>query len=85
MGAAHPLAVTGAAELEMQLVSPSAEIIRARATEVFGNADKAQTWLRRPRRIFNGCSPEQVIESGETEKMRDVLKALMAIEFGTFS
>jgi uncharacterized protein (DUF2384 family) len=85
MGAAHPLVVTGAAELEMQLVEPSAEIIRARASEVFGNMGKAQTWLQRPRRIFNGRSPEQIIESGDTEKMRDVLKALIAIEFGTFS
>jgi hypothetical protein len=45
---AHPLVVTGAAELEMQLAHPSAEVIRARATEVFGNAEKADTWLHRP-------------------------------------
>ena len=85
MGAAHPLVVTGAAELEMQLSHPSPDIIRARATEVFGNAGKAETWLHRPRRIFNGRSPEQIIETGDTEKMRDILKALIAIEFGTFS
>jgi uncharacterized protein (DUF2384 family) len=85
MGAAHPLVVTGAAELEMQLAHPSAEIIRARATEVLGNAEKADTWLHRPRRIFYGRSPEQIVESGDTEKMRDVLEALIAIEFGTFS
>jgi uncharacterized protein (DUF2384 family) len=48
MGAAHPLVVTGAAELEMQLAHPSAEVIRVRATEVFGNAEKADTWLHRP-------------------------------------
>jgi uncharacterized protein (DUF2384 family) len=85
MGAAHPLVVTSAAELNMQLSHPSAEIIRARATEVFGNASKAEIWLHRPRRIFNGRSPEQIIEAGDTEKMRDILKALIAIEFGTFS
>ena len=84
MGTA-PLVVTGAAELRMQLDHPSPEIVRSRAAEVFGNKDKAQTWLSRPRAIFNGRSPEQIIESGDVEGMREVLKALIAIEFGTFS
>jgi uncharacterized protein (DUF2384 family) len=85
MGAAHPLAVTGAAELQMQLDHPSAEVIRSRAIEVFCNAHKARAWLRRPRRIFKGRSPEHIIESGDVEMMREVLEALIAIEFGTFS
>lgn len=85
MGTAHPLVVTGSAELQMQIEQPSAEIIRARAVEVFGNADKASTWLTRPRRIFQDRSPEQIIESGDIEMMRDVLKASIAVEFGTFS
>ena len=85
MEAAHPIVVTGAAELQMQLDHPSAEIIRWRATEVFGNAEKAGVWLHRPRRIFHGRSPEQIVESGDIEGMREVLKALIAIEFGTFS
>jgi uncharacterized protein (DUF2384 family) len=85
MGAAHPIIVTGAAELQMQLDHPSGEIIRLRATEVFGNAEKADVWLHRPRRIFHGRSPEQIVDSGDTNGMREVLKALIAIEFGTFS
>lgn len=85
MGAAHTIGVTGAAELAMQLDDPSAEVIRLRATEVFGNAEKADVWLHRPRRIFHGRSPEQIVESGDVEGMRQVLKALIAIEFGTFS
>ena len=85
MGAAHPLVVTSAAELQMQLDYPSAEIIRSRAAEVFGNAGKARTWLSRSRRIFDGRSPDQIIESGDVRMMREVLKALIAIEFGTFS
>ncbi|MGD0617325.1 MAG: MbcA/ParS/Xre antitoxin family protein [Bryobacteraceae bacterium] len=85
MGAAHPLAVTGTAELQMQLDHPSAEIIRSRAAEVFGNTGKAATWLKRSRKIFDGRSPEQIIESGNVDTMREVLKALIAIEFGTFS
>ena len=81
----HPVVVTGAAELQVQLNDPSAEIIRSRATEVFGNPGKADAWLHRPRKIFNGRSPEQIIESSDIDGMRDVLKALIAIEFGTFS
>jgi uncharacterized protein (DUF2384 family) len=85
MGASHPIVVTGDAELQMQLDHPSAEIIRSRTTEVFGISEKAEVWLHRPRRIFNGRSPEQIMESRDIEGMRDVLKALIAIEFGTFS
>ena len=84
MGAAHPHSVSGLAELQMQLEHPSAEIIQSRAAEVFGNAGKAKTWLNRPRKIFNARSPEQIIESGNADMMREVLKALIAIEFGTF-
>ena len=81
----RPIAVTDQAELQLQLERPSAEIIRSRANEVFGNADKAKTWLRRPRRIFNNQSPEKIIKSGDRDMMREVLKSLIAIEFGTFS
>lgn len=84
MGAA-PHVVTSAAELQMQLEHPTAEIIRSRANEVFGNADKARTWLGRRRRIFSDRSPEQIIASGDRQGMRQVLEALIAIEFGTFS
>jgi uncharacterized protein (DUF2384 family) len=69
----------------MQLKHPSAEAIRSRALEVFGNPNKARTWMSRPRRIFDGKSPDQVIASGDINLMREVLKALIAIEFGTFS
>jgi len=82
---ATPLVVTGAAELEMQLKHPTAEIIRARANEVFGNVLKAQTWLGRSRKIFGGRSPEQIMADGDAQGMRQVLEALIAIEFGTFS
>jgi len=85
MGAARPLAVTGPSELHLQLDHPSAAIIRSRAAEVFGNAARARAWLNRPRTIFNSQSPRQMIQSGDIEKMRTVLKALIAIEFGTFS
>ena len=85
MEAAHALVLTAAAELQMQLDHPSPEIIDSRAREVFGKAGKAQTWLSRPRKIFNSRPPKQIMESGDVEMMREVLKALIAIEFGMFS
>jgi uncharacterized protein (DUF2384 family) len=84
MGAASHV-VTSGAELQMQLENPTAEIVRSRANEVFGNADKAGIWLQRPRPTFGDRSPEQIIASGDTQGMRQVLEALIAIEFGTFS
>jgi uncharacterized protein (DUF2384 family) len=85
MGVTHPLIVTSDAELQMQLDHPSAGVIRSRAAEVFGRGAKAEAWLGRPRKILNRRSPKQIIESGDIDRMRDVLKALTAIEFGTFS
>jgi uncharacterized protein (DUF2384 family) len=85
MGAAHPVVVTGLSELQIQLDHPSAEIIRARAVEVFGNEAKAETWLTRPRKIFNDRSPDEIGRSGDVDMMREVLGALSAIEFGAFS
>jgi hypothetical protein len=85
MGAAHPIVVTGLPELQMQVDQPSGEIIRSRAIEVFGSEAKADTWLRRPRKIFNDRSPDEIVSSGDIDMMRAVLKSLMSIEFGTFS
>ena len=85
MGVAHPTVVTGPAELQMQLDDPSGETIRLRAAEVFGNEEKAAAWLQRPRRIFDSRSPQQIVDSADIDGMRTVLKALIAIEFGTFS
>jgi uncharacterized protein (DUF2384 family) len=85
MGAAHPVVVTGLPELQMQLDQPSAEIIRSRAIEVFGSEAKADIWLTRRRKIFNDRSPQEIVRSGDVAMMREVLKSLISIEFGTFS
>lgn len=85
MGAVRPIVVTGLPELQMQLEQPAAGIIRARAVEVFGSEAKANTWLQRPRKIFNHRSPEDILSSGDVEMMREILKSLISIEFGTFS
>jgi len=81
----RPLVVTGAAELQTQLDHPSAANIRDRAIEVFGNEAKAAKWLSRRRRIFGDRSPDEIIQAGDIAMMRDVLKSLIALEFGTFS
>jgi len=69
----------------LQIEHPSAEIVHSRALEVFGNPSKADIWLHRQRKIFNGRFPQQIIASNDIALMREVLRALMAIEFGTFS
>jgi len=69
----------------MQIDRPSAEIIHSRAIEVFGSEAKADTWLTRRRKIFNDRSPQEIIHSGDVAMMREVLRSLISIEFGTFS
>lgn len=85
MGAAHSVVVTGLSELQAQHDHPSAEIVRARAIEVFGNENKAEAWMMRPRKIFDNRSPADIAYSDDIEMMRQVLRALSAIEFGAFS
>jgi Protein of unknown function (DUF2384) len=78
-------ALTSPPELKAQLEHPSAEIIWARAVEVFGNEGKATNWMQQPRPIFNNRSPQQVAEDGDTAEQREVLESLIAIDYGLFS
>jgi hypothetical protein len=50
MGATQTRAATSV-EIKLQLDHPSAEIIWARALEVFGNEEKARQWMDTPRAI----------------------------------
>ena len=71
--------------LSPQPFQPTAEIIRSRANEVFGNADRTEIRLQRRRQIFGGRSPEQIMVSSDKQGMTQVLEALLAIECGTFN
>jgi uncharacterized protein (DUF2384 family) len=80
----HP-ATTPVEELEAQLEHPSAEAIWARALEVFGDEEKARSWIDTPRDIFAGRSPRDLAVSGTVEEQRWVLQVLLRIDYGVFS
>ncbi|EFL49822.1 conserved hypothetical protein [Solidesulfovibrio fructosivorans JJ]] len=63
-------------------ISLIADIIK-RATEVFGNKEKAQQWLSKPLSVFHKKSPLQYAETKEGADF--VLDILGRIEYGVFS
>ena len=85
MGAIRTTAGTGISEQSLQLEHPSAEIIWARALEVFGNDDKARRWMQTALPILNGSTPEQYALSQDNEKQREVLTVLGQIDYGIYS
>jgi uncharacterized protein (DUF2384 family) len=85
MGAIRTPAATAPPEQAYQLEHPTAEIIRARAAEVFGKQDLAAEWLNTPLPILDGCTPEQYALSQDLEKRREVLVILGRIDYGMFS
>jgi uncharacterized protein (DUF2384 family) len=72
-------------ELKAQLENPTPETVRARAREVFGDHAKADSWLGHRRAIFDGKSPNEMIDSGDPDQMRRVLVILGRIEAGAIS
>ena len=85
MAIKHRPAVTSEAEQKLQLENPSAEIIWDRALEVFGDEQKARSWMRTPLPILDQHSPEQYADSNVPEKQREVLRILGAIDYGMYS
>ncbi len=85
MGTTPARKVSSEAELEEQLRNPTPDIVRARALEVLGNNEKATRWLSQPRPIFDDHSPNDLIATGDPEKMREVLGILLRVEFGVYS
>ncbi len=85
MGATRTPAITASPEQAYQLEHPTAEIVRARAVEVFGKEELAAEWLRTPLPILDGCAPEQYALSEDIAKRREVLIVLGRIDYGMFS
>lgn len=53
------------------------EDIERLATKVFGNADKANAWLRKPMKRFSGKSPlEAANEKANAQAIRELLHSL---------
>ena len=84
IGMAANSLVTPIEQLESQLEHPTPEIVWARAQEVFGDEDKARSWMNSPRDILGGRSPQE-LASGSPDEQREVLRILLRIEFGVFS
>lgn len=59
------------------------ERIIALAERVFGEADKAHRWLRRPNRALNGVKPADLLES--ENGARKVEGLVHAVDHGMFS
>ncbi len=77
--------LTSPDQLEQQLQHPTAEAIRARAVEVFGDEAGARSWLASSREIFGGHSPEELVSTADPAQMRRVLEVLIRIDYGVFS
>jgi uncharacterized protein (DUF2384 family) len=85
MGATRSPAITGLPEQALQMERPSAEIVWARALEVFGNEEKARHWMQTPLPVLGGCTPEQFSLSQDKERQREILTILGQIDYGIYS
>ena len=78
-------AATPEKQLTAQIEHPSPQVIWSRAVEVFGDEDKARSWMNTPRDIFGGRSPQDLSTCGNEEEQRRVLRVLIRIEYGVLS
>ena len=85
MNASAVPAVTGPSELACQIEHPSAELIWARAVEVFSGEAAASRWMESPLPALDGLTPSQLARTGDAGKQREVLILLNRIDFGMLS
>ncbi len=78
-------APASAEQLAKELAHPSANAIWDRALEIFGDEAKARSWITTPRDLFDGRTPEELIETGDPAEQRRVLEILIRIDYGVFS
>jgi uncharacterized protein (DUF2384 family) len=82
MGDHKTVTVSSLEEQRAQMESPTPETLWARAHEVFGDEQKAKSWMQSRRAIFDSNSPEELALSGDADQMRKVLVILGRIENG---
>jgi uncharacterized protein (DUF2384 family) len=68
-----------------ELANPTAELVWSRALETFGDEAKARHWMNNPRDIFEGRSPQAIVDTGNPAEQRRVLTVLIRIDYGVFS
>jgi uncharacterized protein (DUF2384 family) len=74
-----------AEQLSADLAHPSANAVWSRALETFGDEPKARHWMNTPRDIFEGRSPQELVNTGDPAEQRRVLTVLIRIDYGVFS
>jgi uncharacterized protein (DUF2384 family) len=80
-----PLHPTETERLSADLAHPSSNSVWARALETFGDEAKARHWMNAPRDIFEGRSPQELVDTGDPSEQRRVLTVLIRIDYGVFS
>jgi putative toxin-antitoxin system antitoxin component (TIGR02293 family) len=85
MGSLHGPSPATPEELAQELAHPDANAIWNRALEIFGDEAKARSWMTTPRDLFDGRTPQQLVESGDAAAQRRVLEVLIRIDYGVFS
>jgi putative toxin-antitoxin system antitoxin component (TIGR02293 family) len=71
--------------LAAELEHPNAAAVWDRAREVFGDEAKARSWMKTARDLFEGRTPEELVNSGDAAAQRRVLEILIRIDYGVFS
>jgi uncharacterized protein (DUF2384 family) len=85
MGNLHGPTPATAEQLAAELEHPNANAIWNRALEVFGDEAKARSWMKTARDLFDGRTPEELVNSGDAAQQRRVLEILIRIDYGVFS
>lgn len=85
MASLHGPTPASAEQLAEELKHPNVSAIWNRALEIFGEEAKARSWMKTPRELFNGRTPEELVQSGDPAEQRRVLEILIRIDYGVFS
>jgi putative toxin-antitoxin system antitoxin component (TIGR02293 family) len=85
MESLHGAAPASAEQLAEELAHPNAKAIWNRALEIFGDEAKTRSWMKTPRDLFEGRTPEELLQSGDPTAQRRVLEILIRIDYGVFS
>jgi putative toxin-antitoxin system antitoxin component (TIGR02293 family) len=85
MAGLHGSKSTTAEQLAAELDHPNANAIWKYALEVFGDDAKTRSWMSSPLDILGGCTPDELVSTGDAAEQRRVLEILLRIDYGVFS
>ena len=85
MGSIDGSAPASAEQLSEELAHPNPNAIWNRAVEIVGEEAKARSWWETPRELFDGRTPEELVQTGDPNEQRRVLQVLIRIDYGVFS